>query len=339
MEKFILLNLDNIIEMKSEYYRGLVSIGAPFSEVESKQQNFLMQIFEITRDESENCLATWDRLSTQPPRSSYACVAIKVKRIIASKKSEVKELIILSYTSEFAIRVAKYISEIPALFPNLIGLEISVNNVSTLPSSFSSLSYLQRLTLVGDDLVEIPSNLLNNMVDLKKIFINAPKLKKIPSLNTFLINLERFSLKNLPLVSEIPPFFEFTPTLQEINFINVGITSLPPSIQHCTALTKLNLVLCAQLSHFPAIDRPSFQFSQLKEVELLACAPISTLPDYLFHSPHLTIFNCVDCPNLALTVHQERILSHTVGVNIIRCRTSDLAHLNITKPPLDFADD
>ena len=99
------------------------------------------------------------------------------------------------------------------------------------------------------------------------------------------------------------------------------------------------IVLCAYFSQFPVINSSPVQFPHLKQVELLGCSSIISIPDYLFHSPHLTIFNCVDCPSLALTAHQERILSHTVGVNITRCRTSDSAHLFLPKLPLDFFDD
>lgn len=331
--------------MSSIFPNKLIQCPAPYSEIEAAQQSYLMQIFEITRDERENCLATWDHKSVKAPRSSQASVSIQIEKQQGSNKIIVRDLRIASYNLHFSRRIIDMIPDLPILFPHLTLLDFSLTSLNAIPPSFSLFHELTHIAISGNEIVQLPPDLFHNMLELQSLYLETPLLTTIPPLTHYLVHLTHFGLQDLPLLTEIPPFFKYTPNLEEIEFVNIGTVTLPSTVLQCSALTSIYIAACPNLTHFPELtldpskNEPHLVFPQLTYVDILECPSFQILPDYLIMSPHLEVLNCMRCPQLQFTPRQIRIAGQLVGANLVQNQSPDLNHYHPPKQPLDFQDD
>ncbi|WP_371802940.1 hypothetical protein [Candidatus Lokiarchaeum ossiferum] len=254
----------------------------------------------------------------------------------------VKKLNIRSFNPQFSAIIAKFIPEIPDLFPYLAILSLTYQSLTVLSSNFCKLTELQSLHLKGDDISEIPSYLFHQMLDLVHLRLELPSMQQLPSFKSSMGKLKHLILRNLPLVSEISSFFEFTPKLEELLFLIVAIQTLPLSFFELNTLNTLKILCCSHFSHFPEINladaplRENLIFLYLNWVEVVECPILQHLPDYLFYSPNLEVFNCLRCSTLQILPHQYSIASHLIGFTVHQCGTVNANHYNPPKKHLIF---
>ena len=213
------------------------------------------------------------------------------------------------------------LSKSPSNFAYLQHLDISKNNLQTIPTwveSFENLkelylnnnlleleslsylskrvSYIEVLNISNNDITSFPES-FGNFQNLKNLFINHNQLASLPSSINKLSVLEYLNISHNKL-SSLPETLSFIPfTLQELNISHNRLISLPESLGKFTNLKFMNL------THNKLTSLPdSFKNYKIDDPPLdLAYNPIRSLSN--IDKRHLAFFlerfpECIDKNNL-----------------------------------------
>ncbi|XP_058197283.1 disease resistance protein RPV1-like [Rhododendron vialii] len=237
------------------------------------------------------------------------------------------------------------LSCLPNEVGNLISLEIldlSRNNLHTLPDSICNLTRLKKLYLSHCDVSHLPSE-IGRLVTLETLILEGNSLVNLPD---SICNLTRLKNLNLSLcdMSHLPSEIGRLISLQKLNLGGNNLLTLPDSICNLACLEALSLPHC-NVSHLP--DRIGMlsslkwfnlrsnnvsilpnSFSDLASLEILHlnnCGRLQSLPKL---PASLCLVNGINCtllperiptefnwpPGLFSLTHQEWSMQRMIGV-------------------------
>jgi len=151
-------------------------------------------------------------------------------------------------------------------------LNVSGNQLESLPDGFSNLKALEGLGLSDNSLQYLPDD-FDNLTRLKRLFINDNQLKTLPNGFSNLKDLEELGLANNSL-QDLPDSFGDFKDLKRLNLSDNSLQSLPDDFGNLIRLKKLFLN-DNQLKTLPN------GFSNLKDLKELGLAnnSLQNLPD------------------------------------------------------------
>ncbi|MBC1239955.1 COR domain-containing protein [Nostoc sp. 2RC] len=199
-------------------------------------------------------------------------------------------------------------------------LDLSRNQLKTLPEeALASLQQITSLDLSFNQLTTLPEALAS-LQQLTSLNLSRNQLKTLPEAITRLqqltyLNLSRNQLKTLP---------EALTSLQQLTSLDLsctGLTTMPEAIANLQQLTSLNLSY-NQLKTLPEVITSLQQLTSLN----LRCTGLTTLPEALVHLQQLT---SLDLRDNKLTTLPEALAS------LQQLTTLDLTGNPIEKPPLE----
>ncbi len=183
-------------------------------------------------------------------------------------------------------------------FSNLTWLDLSNNQLSTLPDSFSNLSNLTWLDLSNNRLSTLPES-ITNLFNLTTLDLSNNRLSTLPNSFSNLSKLTWLYLSNNHL-STLPNSFSNLSKLIRLYLSNNRLSTLPNSFSNLFDLTRVNLSN-NQLSTLPN------SFSNLSNLTWLNLSnnQLSTLPDFITTLSNLTrLFLCdnpLETPPIEIT--------------------------------------
>ncbi len=192
---------------------------------------------------------------------------------------------------------------------SLRGLDLSLNQLRSLPESFGYLTNLQVLSLAGNQLRSLPES-FGTMTNLQQLSLSGNWLRSLPESILRLSNLQYLDLSWNQLRS-LPESFGQLHHLQELWLYENQLYSLPESFGQLTYLQKLSL-RCNQLRSLPE------SFGQLTYLQHLDLEKnqLRSLPESFGQLHHLQ--------ELWLNDNQLRSLPESFG------RLTNLQQLNLS---------
>ncbi|MBG1269240.1 COR domain-containing protein [Nostoc sp. WHI] len=171
-------------------------------------------------------------------------------------------------------------------------LDLSNNQLSSLPPEFSQLSNLTTLYLDNNQLSSLPPE-ISQLSNLTELYLDNNQLSSLPPEISQLSNLTTLYLHNNQL-SSLPPEISQLSNLTELYLHNNQLSSLPPEISQLSNLTTLSLFNnqlsslppeISQLSNLTTLYLHNNQLSSLPP-EFSQLSNLTTL--YLHKNPQLT---------------------------------------------------
>ena len=208
-------------------------------------------------------------------------------------------------------------------FKNLKELELNLssNQLETLPESFSNLSNLTWLNLSFNQLATLPES-FSNLSSLTWLNLNSNQVKIFPKSATNLSNLTTLYLRSNQLET-LPDSFSNLSNLTWLDLSSNQLETLPDSFSNLSNLTTLYLS-DNQLSSLPeAIGN----LCNLRELDL-SSNQLETLPDSFSSLSNLT--------TLYLSYNQLSTLPKTIG-NLSNLSTVNLRKNQIFNLPESFS--
>ncbi|MHA1877749.1 MAG: leucine-rich repeat domain-containing protein [Promethearchaeota archaeon] len=196
-------------------------------------------------------------------------------------------------------------------------LELSDNNLSTLPESIGKLTNLKKLDVGYNRLSPFPE-IITKMTWLQELYIESNQFTSVPKSIRNLINLKGLSLEKNQL-TELPETIGNLKSLKELYLETNHLSSLPKSIGNLTNLQILNLEF-NQLTSLPK------NIGGLKNLETLDLSEndLSSLPE--------EIGNLKNLKELYLEKNQLKSLPESIG-NLINLQTLELSENRLTSLP------
>ncbi|QZA59212.1 leucine-rich repeat domain-containing protein [Candidatus Rhabdochlamydia porcellionis] len=204
------------------------------------------------------------------------------------------------------------LTTLPDTFGNLsqlTSLSLNINQLTTLPDTFGNLSQLTSLSLNINQLTTLPDT-FGNLSQLTWLDLSTNQLTALPDTFGNLSQLTSLGLNNNQLTT-LPDTFGNLSQLTWLNFSTNQLTTLPDTFGNLSQLTRLNLST-NQLITLP--DTLGY-LSQLTMLSL-STNQLTTLPDTFGNLSRLTW--------LDLSINQLRTLPDTFG------NLSQLKQLNLS---------
>jgi Leucine-rich repeat (LRR) protein len=208
--------------------------------------------------------------------------------------------------------------------PNLTGIDLSENDLTSLPSAILKCTNLTNLCLNSNKLTTLPSE-INNLTYLTTLSLENNKLTSIPVEIEKLYNLKKLSLDN-NLLMTLPYQIGNLKNLTTLTLSNNKLTSIPTEIFQLTDLKKFELggnrfvkfpnglgklsklqVLGLNGINYTAIKNEIVQLTSLQELDL-SNSLILNLPSEILQLANLEKLN--------------------IGLNLISTLPSELSRLN-----------
>jgi len=143
----------------------------------------------------------------------------------------------------YEIKPNELYNEILKLFENAQlpepELDLSSNDLKSLPLSIGNLTFLTKLNLYNNELTSLPES-IGNLASLTQLDLSSNKLTSLPESIGNLTSLTQLDLTRNQLTS-LPESIGNLISLTELKLYSNKLTSLPESIGNLTSLTELNL--------------------------------------------------------------------------------------------------
>lgn len=237
----------------------------------------------------------------------------------------------------------KYLPNCLGYLKHLRYLDLNGNHdLKYLPDSICRLHFLQTLKLLGCVQISTFPRKFSNLVSLRNLIINSPKMrtweKQLGSL-TSLKSLSIFHCDNLVSLSEGIQHLSALRTLRIHNCAK--LTSLPMRMENCTALEYLEIVNCTKINSFeecllglpnlrsltikglPKLvflpDRPECYKNTLQYLYISDCISLMRFPECLGNLSSLLRMYIIGCPNLLNLPHKFSCLVDLQVLHIDQC--------------------
>ena len=205
---------------------------------------------------------------------------------------------------------------------NLTELDLSDNQLTSLPNSIGALTNLNYLILSHNQLTSLP-NSIGNLTNLKGLDLSSNKLlTSLPNSIGNLTNLEWLDLGHNRLLTSLPNSIGNLTNLEDLNLSFCKLTSLPNSIGNLAKLEYFNLSFC-KLSSLPSNIG---NLNNLKDLDL-SDLELTRIPDT---TSNLTKLEKLDLSSNRLT----RIPN--IG-NLTKLEELDLSGNKLTSLPNDIS--
>ncbi|KAL4601032.1 hypothetical protein ACB092_11G242500 [Castanea dentata] len=211
---------------------------------------------------------------------------------------------------------------------SLKALQPTIAMTSSLPSSSSFLSSpfskLKSLTLVSiKDTEALPDDWMSNLSSLKQLRIQGgPKLKSLSLAVPHLTSLESLVIVGCELFDSISDMgddgteWQHLKCLSSLRYVGVpNLKSIPSGLQHVTALRKLEISDCPNLTIFPELTSVVYlgisncpnltlipdgisNLTSLEELHISLCPNLKSLPDEMVSLKSLQKLSIALCPDL-----------------------------------------
>ncbi|KAL4601037.1 hypothetical protein ACB092_11G242800 [Castanea dentata] len=218
---------------------------------------------------------------------------------------------------------------------SLKALQPTIAMTSSLPSSSSFLSSpfskLKSLTLVSiKDTEALPDDWMSNLSSLKQLDIQGgPKLKSLSLAVPHLTTLESLVIHDCELFDSISDMgddgteWQHLKCLSSLRYSSVpNLKSIPSGLQHVTALRRLVISDCPNLTIFPELTSVVYlgisfspnltsipdgisNLTSLEELLIFNCPNLKSLPDEMVSLKSLQKLSIEFCPDLAKRCEKE----------------------------------
>jgi hypothetical protein len=154
--------------------------------------------------------------------------------------------------------------------PNLMGLDLSNNQIKKIPEELKFLTKLRGLNLSSNQIKEIPEA-IEFLTELTSLNLSNNPIKEIPVAIKFPTKLQWLYLSNNQ-IKEIPAAIEFLTKLQWLNLSNNQIKKIPEAIKFLTELQCLNLSnnlikeIPVAITSFTKLHLLNLSNNQIKEI-------------------------------------------------------------------------
>jgi leucine-rich repeat protein SHOC2 len=209
-------------------------------------------------------------------------------------KAKYKDWIVLELSRQQLNSLPESIGQLT----NLVNLGLYDNQLTSLPSSIGQLISLEWLNICSNQLESLPEA-IGQLTNLTELYINDNQLTSLPSSIGQLINLERLSLGGNQLESLSEAIGQLT-NLKILGITNTQLVSLPESICQLTNLIALD-ISWNQLQSLPE------SICQLTNLEILGIANIQlqTLPESISRLTNLISLDLNNNPLTDLSILQS----------------------------------
>ncbi|XP_057548953.1 uncharacterized protein LOC130827298 isoform X2 [Amaranthus tricolor] len=195
---------------------------------------------------------------------------------------------------------------------------------------------LQYLILDLSTDIESLSNSLGELQSLQHLTITGNKLSCLPTNITRLTNLQELELHWCPNLEYLPQNFGEFVSLTELSIKGCKIRELPKSIINLKKLLILDVEQCLRLENFP----PSFdQLVSLNKLSFTYCG-IKYLPTNILKLHKLKILDLRGCfklkalpPYLSQLVNLEKLHIRETNIKLLPCSIKSLKNLKVLDLP------
>jgi internalin A len=160
-------------------------------------------------------------------------------------------------------------------------LNLSDQNLITLPDSISQLTNLKSLDLSSNRLTKLP-DFIGELTNLEDLALSRNQLSSLPESFSHLKRLKILDISN-NLLTRLPESITKLSNLENLNLSGNKLSSIPESIDHLTSLRELNLLVNELVTMPDSIGR----LSQLITIDL-SHNRLSMLPDSIGNLKRLT---------------------------------------------------
>ncbi|XP_075646227.1 putative disease resistance protein RGA1 [Castanea sativa] len=218
---------------------------------------------------------------------------------------------------------------------SLKALQPTIAMTSSLPSSSSFLSSpfskLKSMTLYDiKDAKDLPDDWMSNLSSLKQLHIQGgPKLKSLSLAVPHLTSLEDLEIFDCELFDSISDMsddgieWQHLKCLSSLLYVRVpNLKSIPSGLQHVTALRRLLISDCPNLTIFPELTSVVYleishspdltsipggisNLTSLEELRISHCPNLKSLPDEMVSLKSLQNLSIDGCPDLAKRCEKE----------------------------------
>ncbi|MFA5074908.1 MAG: leucine-rich repeat domain-containing protein [Candidatus Babeliales bacterium] len=167
---------------------------------------------------------------------------------------------------------------------NLTKLDLHVNKLTSLPPEIRNLTNLTSLNLYSNKLTSLPSE-IRNLTNLRVLNLDNNNLTSLPAEIRNLTNLTSLNLYSNKLTS-LPSEIRNLTNLRVLNLDNNNLTSLPAEICNLTRLTYLDL----QNNNLTSLPPEIRNLTRLTYLNLYS-NKLTSLPDEICNLTRLTYLN------------------------------------------------
>ena len=212
------------------------------------------------------------------------------------------------------------LTEIPpsiGTLKNLKILDLKHNNLTNLPISLGNLPSLEVLNLHGNQINTLPPS-LKELSSLENLKLGLNNLKNVPKWIKNLRSLRKLSLGGNKSLSKIDEWFDFLPSIIELNLYDNNIKILPESIGSIDALE----VLIMPNNHLTTLPESFKKLTFLKKLDL-SWNDITELPEWIGSLSSLEELilrgnKLSKLPESMSLLHSLKILNVTLNKDVIK---------------------
>ncbi|KAL0006769.1 hypothetical protein SO802_008271 [Lithocarpus litseifolius] len=180
---------------------------------------------------------------------------------------------------------------------------------------------LKSMTLISiEDAEALPDEWMSNLISLKKLYIRGgPKLKSLSLAVPHLTSLESLAIRDCELFDSISDMgddgieWQHLKCLSSLCYESVpNLKSIPSGLQQVTALRKLEISSCPNLTIFP-------EPTSVVYLDISDCPNLTSIPDGMKNLTSLEELRIFNCPNLISLPDGMRSLKSLQKLIIEQC--------------------
>ncbi|KAK2640123.1 hypothetical protein Ddye_027918 [Dipteronia dyeriana] len=260
-------------------------------------------------DETDNLKATEDRAHSIIKSLLNNCLLLESTdsegRSCVKLHVVVRNMVLKHITSKsplFMVKAGMKLEELPSgkeWKENLDKVSLMGNLIREIPSSFSpNCQILSTLFLQGNPLRSIPESFFSHMHGLKTLDLSGTEIESLPNSISELTNLTALLLRNCSRLKRVPSLARLR-ALEKLELGNTGINEVPAGMERLANLTSLDL-LSEYLNKIPAgIFSKLFRLHKLRvhwgcetlRVEVEEVAGLKNLDSFVARFLNLQDFN------------------------------------------------
>jgi len=173
------------------------------------------------------------------------------------------------------------ISSLPKEFyslPRLKRLHLSYNKLSVIDTAMSSLSNLEELTLACNDIKSLPNDVFKHMNKLILLDLSQNSLTQLPSSIPLLVNLEELYISCNQL-TQLPTEIYQLKSIRSLDVSNNAIEILPEGLINLVKLQELIAQVCydTMYSQFDTLQGNPIKQAPTREIELMSIGDLKRI--------------------------------------------------------------
>jgi Leucine-rich repeat (LRR) protein len=171
----------------------------------------------------------------------YCTLSVKIDRWNTEYTKTLPQLINIQTLHAQGISASKQFLEVITKLKNLENLDLSKNQIRTLPKSFLKLTKLKKLDLHSNQLRALPESFGTSLSNLEQLDLRNNDIKILPNTIIKLSKLNYLSLSGNRRLNTLPESFEQLSNLEQLNLSSTNIENIDTLVLKLSNLKLLRI--------------------------------------------------------------------------------------------------